>query len=297
MEHILTLFPLRDSEPTGSLCQLPGGEDFAFLHLGLQVRGSAAVFHQGTKVLLEAGDLVFCDPVRLRFLPLGDGCQWMVFRMPLRHLGVSESDLRRLAGVPVRGGEGVGAMVSIFLSALAAGAEFHGSRIGDRLTRSALDLVTVLVMELLAKESGPEASDGSRVGSETLTRIKEFIEANLTDPDLSPQSIALAHHVSVRYLHKLFQNDGTTVSQWMRQRRLNLSRQELSRTGNQRLTVAAVARRSGFTSPSHFSRVFRDAYGMSPSEWQACTWSVLESPITETEVAHHRKSVLISDAA
>ncbi|MCX4767208.1 helix-turn-helix domain-containing protein [Streptomyces sp. NBC_01275] len=35
------------------------------------------------------------------------------------------------------------------------------------------------------------------------------------------------------------------------------------------LTVAAVAQRWGFTSPSHFSRAFRDAHGMSPREWQA----------------------------
>jgi AraC-like DNA-binding protein len=281
----LTLSPLHDSEHIHSLCQLAEQGDSGFLHVGLQVRGSSAVAHQGTKVLLEAGDLVFCDPVRLRLLPLGDGCRMTVFRIPLRHLGVSESDLRRLAGVPVRGGEGVGAMVSVFLSALAAGVEFDGPRIGDRLARGALDLVTVLVMELLAEEN------------ETLTRIKEFIEANLTDPDLSPKSIALAHHISARYLHKLFQNDGTTVSQWVRQRRLHVSRYELSRTSNQRLTVAAVARRSGFTSPSHFSRVFRDTYGMSPSEWQACTWSVLESPITKTRVAHRRKRVVASDAA
>lgn len=297
VEQILTLSPLRDSEHIHALCQSPAEGDSEFLHLGLQVRGSSAISHHGTKVPLKPGDLVFCDPVRHRFLYLGDGCQMMVFRMSRRHLGVSESDLRGLAGVPVRGGEGVGAMVSIFLSALAAGAEFHRSRIGDRLTRSALDLVTVLVMELLAEESGPKVSDTSNVGNETLTRIKEFIDANLMNPDLSPKSIALAHHISVRYLHKLFQNDGATVSQWVRQRRLNVSRQELGRTSSQRLTVATVARRSGFTSPSHFSRVFRDAYGMSPSEWQACTWSVLESPITKAQVPYHRKSILIRDAA
>ncbi|MFD7176203.1 AraC family transcriptional regulator [Streptomyces sp. NPDC059929] len=295
VEHILSFAPLRDSEQIHSLCQLPGEDNSEFLHLGLQVRGSTAVSQHGTEVLLEPGDLVFCDLARLRFRHLGEDCQMVAFRMSRRHLGVSESDLRRLAGVPIPGGAGVGAIVSIFLSALAAEAE-HRSRIGDRLARSALDLVTVLVMELLAEESGPEASDVSNVGNETLPRVKEFIEANLMDPDLSPTSIALAHHVSVRYLHKLFQNDGTTVGRWLRQRRLDVSRQELGRTSSQRMTVAAVARRSGFTSASHFSRVFRDAYGMSPSEWQASTWSVLESPLAEAEVPFHRKSVVISDA-
>jgi AraC-like DNA-binding protein len=262
----------------------------------MQVNGSSVISHHGTEVFLEPGDLVFCDQDRLHFKHLGDDCQVTVFRISRHHLGVSESDLRRIAGVCVQGGEGVGAMASIFLSALAAGAEFRTSRIGDRLTRSALDLVTVLIMELLTQESGPEKSNAANVGDEMLTRIREFIEAHLMDPDLSPKSIAIAHHISVRYLHKLFQNDGTTVSQWVRQRRLNVSRQELGRTSNRRLTVAAVARRLGFISPSHFSRVFRDAYGMSPSEWQACTWSALESPI-KTQVPFHQESVLTRDAA
>ncbi|MCX4613123.1 MULTISPECIES: AraC family transcriptional regulator [Streptomyces] len=297
VEHILTLSPLHDSEHIRALPRLPEKRDSEFLHLGMQVRGSSAVSHHGTEVVLKPGDLVFCDRDRPHFTHLGNDCQVTVFRISRHHLGVSESDLRRIAGVSVRRGEGVGAMASIFLSALAAGAEFRTSRIGDRLIRSAVDLVTVLVMELLAEASRPKTSDASNAGNEMLTRIREFIEVHLMDPDLSPKSIALAHHISVRYLHKLFQNDGTTVSQWVRQRRLSASRQELGRTSNRRLTVAAVARRLGFISPSHFSRVFRDAYGMSPSEWQACTWSALESPITKAQVPFHQKSVLTRDAA
>lgn len=81
--------------------------------------------------------------------------------------------------------------------------EFHESRIGDRLALNALGLVTALVRELLAEKSGPEVSDTASPRSETLTRIKEFAEANLMDPDLSPESIALAHRISVRCLHQL----------------------------------------------------------------------------------------------
>ncbi|MFF3904938.1 AraC family transcriptional regulator [Streptomyces sp. NPDC001848] len=297
VEHILTLAPVGNSEDIHALSRLPGTEEGEFVHLGLQLRESTAVSHHGTEILLEPGDLLFCDPDLLRSVYLDDDCQMMVFRISRHHLGVAEPDLRRIAGVPVRGGEGLGSMASVLLSALAPAGEFRSSRIGDRLVRSALDLVGALVMELLATQRRPETSDASNTGDELLTRIKEFIEGNLGDPDLSPTSIALAHHISVRYLHKLFQNEDTSVSQWIRQRRLVVSRQMLNRAPNHGLTVAAVARRSGFTSPSHFSRVFRDAYGMSPRAWQACTWSILESPITRTQVPRRRRSVLLSDAA
>ncbi|MFF7653109.1 helix-turn-helix transcriptional regulator [Streptomyces sp. NPDC007983] len=73
----------------------------------------------------------------------------------------------------------------------------------------------------------------------------------------------------MRYLHKLFQEQRTTVGRWIRQRRLEECRKELARGGRSSRTVAAVAQHWGFISPAHFSRVFRAAYGMSPREWQA----------------------------
>ena len=45
-----------------------------------------------------------------------------------------------------------------------------------------------------------------------LTRIQAFIQQRLGDPELSPGVIAAAHHISLRYLRKLFQEQGTTVA-------------------------------------------------------------------------------------
>ncbi|MFH9355742.1 helix-turn-helix domain-containing protein, partial [Kitasatospora sp. NPDC017646] len=57
--------------------------------------------------------------------------------------------------------------------------------------------------------------------------------------------------------------------QWVRQRRLDACRRELERPSRRQTSVSAVAHRWGFVSHSHFSRAFRDAYGISPREWQA----------------------------
>lgn len=252
------------------LSAMPDEGEGAFLYLGLHVRGEVTLTRTGEGgAFLEAGDMVFCDPARRDVLRFGEDCLMTYFRITRRYLGVAGSDLDRLVGVPVRHGAGMGALVSGFLSALAADAEFHRSAIGDRLARSAVDLLAVLVMELLQAETGAETSGASKAGAEMLSRIRAFIEEHLTEPELSPESIARAHHISVRYLHKLFQDDGTTVGQWVRQRRLDSCRRELGRTSHRRTTVAAVAQRWGFSSPSHFSRTFRDAYGVSPREWQA----------------------------
>ncbi|MFD9903537.1 helix-turn-helix domain-containing protein [Streptomyces sp. NPDC059063] len=263
---------------------MPGEGDVNFLYLGMHVRGPVTSVREGAKSLLEQGDLVFCDPARRDLLQFGDDCRMTFFRIPRCYLGVTESELNQVVGVPVRGGEGLGALVSDFLSALAAKAEFRRSTIGDRRARTAVHLLSVLVMELLDTDTADEAADASRGGHEMLSRIRAFIEAHLMDPDLSPESIARAHHISVRYLHKLFQNDGTTVSQWVRRRRLESCRIELGRSGR-RFTMAAVAHRWGFSSPSHFSRAFRGAYGMSPSAWQSLATSALAPTPTDARVS------------
>ncbi|MFF1560867.1 helix-turn-helix domain-containing protein [Streptomyces sp. NPDC058279] len=251
---------------------MPSTSDRIHVYLGVHVRGPVTVVRDRAKTLLEPNDLVFCDPARQHQLRFGEDCRMLFFRVPRCYLGVTEPELNRVLGVPVRGGQGLGALVSDFLTALAAKAEFRRSTVWDRRDRTAVNLLSVLVMELLEAETTDEADDGSGTANEMLSRIRVHIEEHLMDPDLSPESIARAHHISVRYLQKLFQNDGSTVSQWVRQRRLEFCRLELGRA-NRRVTMAAVAQRWGFSSPSHFSRTFRGAYGMSPSEWQALATS------------------------
>jgi AraC-like DNA-binding protein len=135
---------------------------------------------------------------------------------------------------------------------------------GAHLAMSAADLLTLLVQQRSGGPDprAPEAARGM------LTRVKEYVLRHLADPGLSPDGIAAAHHVSVRYLHKLFQFEGVTLTRWIQRERLRMCRRDLSRASGAAPTVAAVAQRWGFVSPAHFSRVFRAAYGLSPREWQ-----------------------------
>jgi AraC-like DNA-binding protein len=59
------------------------------------------------------------------------------------------------------------------------------------------------------------------------------------------------------------------VNAWVRTRRLEAAREELARTGAAHRSIAAVAARWGFSNPSHFSRAFRERYGMSPVQWRS----------------------------
>ncbi|MEV6975987.1 helix-turn-helix domain-containing protein [Kitasatospora sp. NPDC093806] len=243
----------------------PGADPEDCLHIALHVHGAASVRRGGATTVLVPGDLLIGTTPHPAGLLQDAECRMLRFRVPCFYLGVRQSDVRRAGGLVARGNEGVGSLASQFLRTLAAQERTHRARPGNHLARSVSDLVAILVTELLDRES-PEQPTGA---AELLCRIRAHIEQNLADPDLSPESIARAQHISVRYLHKLFQQDGMTVGQWVRRRRLEACRRELERPSRRQTSVSAVAHRWGFVSHSHFSRAFRDAFGVSPREWQA----------------------------
>jgi AraC-like DNA-binding protein len=99
-------------------------------------------------------------------------------------------------------------------------------------------------------------------------QIQASIRENLGDPRLTPPAIAADHHISLRYLHKLFERDGHTVAGWIRERRLEQCRRDLADPRLAARSIHAIATRWGFTSPAHFSRAFRGAYGFSPRQFR-----------------------------
>ncbi len=67
-------------------------------------------------------------------------------------------------------------------------------------------------MEALVALAAPQAFPRSTTAGELVAGVRAHIDDRLADPELSPASIAAAHHISVRYLHRLFAQEGTTVA-------------------------------------------------------------------------------------
>jgi AraC family transcriptional activator of tynA and feaB len=103
-----------------------------------------------------------------------------------------------------------------------------------------------------------------RVGPEAMyVRAQGFIREHLRDPDLCIDQISMALGCTKRYLHMLFSERGMTVSDYIWQARLQHCRQELETQPGK--TITDVAFSWGFSSSSHFSRVFRKYFGIAPS--------------------------------
>jgi AraC-like DNA-binding protein len=96
-------------------------------------------------------------------------------------------------------------------------------------------------------------------------RIQAYIDRNLRDPELSIESIAAVHNCSKRYVHKIFSAAGRTLSDYIRQARLERCKRDLTRTELAHLSVTEIAFSWGFQHQAHFSRVFRKQFNVPPS--------------------------------
>ncbi|MCB5168810.1 helix-turn-helix domain-containing protein [Streptomyces bambusae] len=238
-----------------------------FVTLTLQHAGTARLTQHGRQALVVPGTFTCSDAGQPYRREQPDGFRFTAFRVPKADIGVSDDDLRSVTGTLFDGRSGTAGVLAGYLAGLAGQASGLDPDTGHRLALTAADLLAVLVRERQGRldPQAPEAAGG------TLARVKAYARRHLADPGLTPQRIAAAHHVSVRYLHRLFQAQGTSVGRWIRQERLDRCRRDLACRAGTTTAVSAVAQRWGFVSPAHFSRAFRAAYGMSPREWQAAS--------------------------
>lgn len=133
--------------------------------------------------------------------------------------------------------------------------------------QSSAPIVLEPIVSLLAatlRSSHPSAQI-SASHWESFRRFCRYIDTHLGDSSLSPAQVAADHGVSLRYLHLVFAKQGTSFGRWLRERRLSRCHEELSQAQRSG-TVTEVAFRWGFNEASHFSRVFKARYGVSPQE-------------------------------
>ncbi|MEV7808095.1 helix-turn-helix domain-containing protein [Microbispora sp. NPDC088329] len=234
------------------------------LHLILKGRGRMT--QAGRDVAFQAGQLLLIDssrPLRGWRGAHGNPAKSLIVQFPRAALGLRSDVVGQLvaAEFPVR--QGITGVLAGHLKHLAENAEALTPRDEQAVAAVTLDLIAAACADrveataLLSPESRRQA---------LLSLIHDFIRQRLGDPDLTPETIAAAHQISVRHLYTLFREQGLTVAAWIRRCRLERCHRDLADPRQRSLPIQAVAARWGFTDASTFSRAFRAAYGISPRE-------------------------------
>lgn len=117
--------------------------------------------------------------------------------------------------------------------------------------------------------------------SPVLARARGYVENNLLEPGLNPARISEALGVSRSTLYRLFEPlGGVTAYIW--ERRLHLARAALMDPKRGR-RISEIAFQCGFSSEAHFSRSFRRAFNIRPSDLRSLQPSLAEEPDTPFE--------------
>ena len=127
----------------------------------------------------------------------------------------------------------------------------------------------LVAMVLGATRDATEIAKGRGVRIARLKAIKADIDANLISRDLSLESLARRNGISVRYVRELFNDDGTSFTDYVLKMRLLRAYGVLCRPGSAQVKVSTIALDSGFGDLSHFNRAFRRYFSLTPTDARA----------------------------
>ncbi|MBQ2333477.1 MAG: substrate-binding domain-containing protein [Prevotella sp.] len=112
-------------------------------------------------------------------------------------------------------------------------------------------------------ENTPLSSEGTRENA-FISRFKKVVEERMTDSELSVETIGSELGLSrVQLYRKVKALTGSSPVDLLRKARLNKAQQLLQATD---LSVSEIAYQVGFTSPSYFTKCYKDEYGKVPGE-------------------------------
>ncbi|SFU74061.1 helix-turn-helix transcriptional regulator [Pseudoduganella namucuonensis] len=166
---------------------------------------------------------------------------------------------------------GINHVLSDFLSSVAA-------QMGS-FTEMSFHPVETALAELLTYSLAmlPPLNDCKDLGhARHFQEICHSIDLHLGDCELSLAGVARRHNVSPRYVQKIFAQANTCFSQYVRTRRLEQCRKDLSNRLNASLSISEICYNWGFNDLAYFSRAFSAEYGCSPRAYRT---KLLEVPV------------------
>jgi len=250
------------SQPT-IIQHTPADEAVTYLFV-LQLEGSSLNTQDNRVAKLATGDFALCTTARPYQMSLPVPGTRIVVAIPeallRRHLACPDN----VVAVRMHGGRGMNLLLGNFVQSFwSCRHEAVVPTVALRMSYTLLDLIAA------AYTCTPHARcEQSSLVAAHRVRIISYIEAHLRDPDLTPRLVAQACRITARYLHHLFASERETVTQYIQRRRLEECARALVATPEHGRLVTEIAFDYGFNSLTHFGRVFRNRYGLTPSQYR-----------------------------
>jgi AraC-like DNA-binding protein len=251
-----------------------GSSDQELLHVAVARHGFGYLRQDGREVWMRPGEPVIYETARPFQVRFDEPWEASVITVPRSMIALSRAESSELTARPLSKGMPLNSALSSAVLDMVDYIESIPAALAPRLLTDLADLALALVRnEVRRQEQVADLTTSMRWTAQPraealVTQIREYVEANLSDPALSPTKIAAANHISLRYLHKLFASESMSISAYVRQRRLHQCAHNLSDPGLAGIPVTVLARRVGFGDFRGFGRAFKATYGMCPTDYR-----------------------------
>ena len=233
----------------------------AYLKIVAPWQGSAVVQQQGREASARDGAWVIYDTTGAYEIDNPERVDHLIVMVPLD--AVQERGLR-IDGVMARR-LGTSGISRVALETM-RNTYLELPNMSEASARGAGEMIKQLVQLSLLELSGSETAVTQREALRD--RIRSYVHGHLRDPGLSVDSIARALNCSRRHLYNAFAGEGESIAAHIQRLRLQACIRDLQQSAGPERPITDIAMSWGFGNPSHFSRLFRDHTGKSPSEFR-----------------------------
>ncbi|GLT01257.1 transcriptional regulator [Sphingobium jiangsuense] len=240
----------------------PGNGGPEIIPILIQARGAAVMSQDGMDVHLTPGCWTAWTANRAHAITsLTDVEQYAVL-VPAPWLGLRPHEIRAMCGRAYGGQPGLANLVFHYIFQLFQQYEGLDTSVHSDMADIIGHLVRLAMNEAQMQRQPVPMRDTLR------GRVIDYVRHRLRDPDLSIDAIAEKFGCTKRHLHKVFSDEAVTLSQFIWQERLERCREALVDPAHGGKSVTEIAFMWGFNNSSHFSKIFKDRFGMPPGQWR-----------------------------
>jgi len=239
---------------------LNDGSDDVILHV--QLRGARELAQMGRTAFVPAGAAVYSFNAEPSTIRLPAGSDFVSIALPHTLISARVPRIEDAVARPLASNHPTLRLLFAYLASMDLRPERCDALLGQMIASHLLDLASHLAGSLLHEELD-ESGEGLRAAR--LQAIKADIAANLTE-GVSARTLATRHGITPRYVHKLFEREGLTLSHYVLGLRLDRVNRHLSDPRQGEKTIVELVYAVGFGDVSSFNRAYRARYGMTPSE-------------------------------
>jgi AraC-like DNA-binding protein len=238
--------------------------DANFILVALGRHGIGAVLQDGRDTIIRPGEFALYDTTRPYELQFDDAFTQMVFKVPRDMLHRRIGGTETLTAVTFAADRPLARLAYDFICQLCQNADAIEQTHATALSEQAVDLLAMSLSEHLGTQRLPASTHRCAL----LYRLKAHIRAHLSDPELSLPDTAAALGISPRYVNDLLADEQTSFQRHVLAERLAQCKRDLASPALAHRHVGEIALSWGFNDLSHFGRVFREHFGLSPRDWR-----------------------------